>query len=117
MNPKDKTQNRKKQDATKKKVTSKQVVAIGGIILLVLMYLGTLIVAIVDSSASMALFQACLVATFAIPFLIWIYIWMYGKLTRRHTIADFDIGGVPEHKAGGRNKDNVSDTPDTKNLH
>lgn len=78
-----------------KKITSKQIVAIGGIALLVLMYLGTLIVAIADQSASMALFQACLVATIAIPFLIWVYIWMYGKLTQKHTIADLDIGGAP----------------------
>lgn len=84
---------------TKKKRTSKQIVAIGGIALLVLMYLGTLIVAIADQSASMALFQACLVATIAIPFLIWVYIWMYGKLTQKHTIADLDIGGVSQPSA------------------
>lgn len=99
MNQKDKNIQNMSGKQSGKKVTSKQVVAIGGIALLVLMYLATLIVAIVDTSASMALFQACLVATFAIPFLIWIYIWMYGKLTQKHTIADLDIGGVPGQDA------------------
>lgn len=79
--------------STRKKITSKQIVAIIGIILLVLMYLVTLIVAFVDQSQAGRLFQACMVATVAIPFLIWIYIWMYGKLRQKHTIADLDIGG------------------------
>ncbi len=76
-----------------KKIPPKQIVAIIGILLLVLMYLVTLIVAIFDTSVSGSLFKMCLFATIAIPFLIWIYIWLYGRLTNRHTIADLDIGG------------------------
>ena len=76
----------------KKKITSKQVVALVGVALLVLMYIVTLIAAIVDSSASGRLFWVCLYATVAIPILIWIYTWMYGKLTQKHTFADFDTG-------------------------
>lgn len=76
-----------------KKMTSKQVVAIIGIVLLVLMYIATLIAAIVDSSASGHLFWVCLYATVVIPILIWVYTWMYGKLTQKHTFADFDLGG------------------------
>ena len=64
----------------------------GGVILLVLLYLVTLVVAFVDQSASGKLFALCLFATIAIPFLIWIYVWMYGKLTNKHTFADFDAG-------------------------
>lgn len=78
------------------KITSKQVVAMIGIILLVLLYVVTLIAAIVDRSASGRLFWVCLYATVAIPILIWIYTWMYGKLTRKHTFADFDLGGTQE---------------------
>lgn len=85
----------------RKKITSKQVVALGGVVLLVLMYVVTLIVAIVDRSASGRLFAMCLLATFAIPILIWIYIWMYGKLTGKRTIADLE----PEHKLPGSDKD------------
>lgn len=75
-----------------KKITSKQVVALGGVILLVLMYLVTLVVAIVDNSESGKWFMSCIFATIAVPLLIWIYTWMYGKLTGRHTIADAPQG-------------------------
>ncbi len=83
-------------DKTKKKITSKQVVAIIGVLLLVLMYLATLIAAIADSSASGRLFWICLYATVAIPLLVWVYTWMYGKLTGKRTIADFELGGKDE---------------------
>lgn len=82
----------------KKKVTSKQVVAMAGVILLALLYIVTLVVAFVDNSASGALFQVCLVATIAIPFLIWVYVWMYGKLTNKKTMADLNIGGNEKEK-------------------
>lgn len=80
-----------KRKKTGKKITSKQVVAIIGILLLVLMYIMTLIAAIADNSVSGRLFWSCLYATIAIPILIWVYTWMYGKLTGKHTIADFDM--------------------------
>ena len=75
----------------KKKVTSKQVAALAGVALLAALYLITLLVAIFDPDTSGRLFQACLVATIAVPLLIWIYIWMYGKLTGKHTMADPDL--------------------------
>lgn len=81
------------QKASNKKVTSKQIVAIIGIILLVLLYVVTLIAAFIDTSASGRLFGACLCATFAVPVLIWFYTWMYGKLTGKSTMADLNIGG------------------------
>lgn len=81
------------QNQTKNKMTSKQIVAIVGIALLVLMYIATLIVAIVDTSASGRWFGLCLSATFVIPLIIWVYTWMYGKLTSKSTIADLNIGG------------------------
>lgn len=91
-----------KQDVQNKKtkMTSKQIFAIIGIIVLVLLYLVTLLAAIFDSSASHALFAACLLATVAIPLLIWIYTWMFGKLTNRSTFADFH----PEDKSTNDNK-------------
>lgn len=60
--------------------------------MLLALYIITLLVAIFDTSSSGKLFALCLFATVAIPLLIWIYIWMYGKLTGRRTIADFDAG-------------------------
>ena len=80
----------KDNNTPKKKVTSKQVVAMGGVILLVAIYIITLIVAIVNPGESGNYFQICLVSTFAVPILIWIYVWMYGKLTNKHTFADPD---------------------------
>lgn len=73
-----------------KKITSRQIVAMAGVILLALLYVVTLVVAIVDSSASGRLLWMCLFATIAIPILIWVYIWMYGKLTGRKTMTDPD---------------------------
>ena len=78
----------------KNKMTSKQIFAIIGIVVLVLLYLITLLAAIFDSSATHALFVSCLLATVAVPLLIWIYTWMFGKLTNRSTFADFH----PENK-------------------
>jgi amino acid transporter len=82
----------KKDDAEKRRITSKQIVAWVGIVLLLALYIITLLVAIFDTSSSGKLFALCLFATVAIPLLIWIYTWMYGKLTGRRTIADFDAG-------------------------
>ena len=69
-------------------MTSKQVVAIAGVLLLVLLYIITLIVAIFDNSESGKWFMICIFATVAVPILIWVYTWMYGRLTGRHTMAD-----------------------------
>ena len=84
----EKQDNQNTTPGTGKRITSKQVIALVGVALLVLMYIATLIVAIVDNSDSGKWFMCCIFATVAIPLLIWIYTWMYGKLTGRHTIAD-----------------------------
>lgn len=84
----EKQNNYNKLSDKKPKITSKQIVALGGVVLLVLMYIATLVVAIVDNSDSGKWFMSCILATIAIPVLIWIYTWMYGKLTGRQTIAD-----------------------------
>ena len=86
-------QNCTNENKPPKKTTSKQIVAIIGVVLLAAMYVITLIAAIFFNSNSMLLFRACLIGTFTIPLLIWVYIWMYGKLTQKHTMADFDLGG------------------------
>lgn len=88
----------KTDNTTKKKITSKQVVAMTGVVLLALLYIITLVVAFVDNSASGHLFLICLFATIAIPILIWIYIWMYGKLTGKKTMTDLKIGKEKEEQ-------------------
>lgn len=77
-----------KQDAQKKKMTSKQLVAIIGVALLILLYVATLVAAIADSSQSARWFRICLVGTFALPLVIWLYSWMYGRLTGKSAIGD-----------------------------
>lgn len=85
-------QHEAKEQKTKKKITSKQIVAIAGIVLLVLLYVATLVAAFLDSSSSGHWFAMCLFATVVVPILIWLYTWMYGKLTQKHTFADMDLG-------------------------
>lgn len=63
-------------------------VAIVGVVLLVLLYVITLIAAIADSSQSARWFRICLIATFALPIVIWLYSWMYGRLTGKSAIGD-----------------------------
>lgn len=85
-----KEDNKNTEKTLKKSITARQIAAIAGIVMLALLYLVTLVVAVVDSSASGNLLWMCLFATIAIPILIWIYIWLYGKLTGRRTMNDPD---------------------------
>lgn len=70
--------------------------ALLGIILLVLLYLATLLCAIFDFDGSLRLFQACLFATIAVPILIWIYVYLFGKLNNKKTFASFDTSEEPK---------------------
>lgn len=72
----------------KKKITAKQVIAIIGIILLVLLYVTTLVLAFVDTSASGKMFAVSLCCSFILPVLIWFYTWLYDRLTNKNTSAD-----------------------------
>lgn len=80
----------RKQKQNKKR-SSRQIVAMLGVLLLVLLYIVTLIAAIVDSSQSAQWFRICLVATFALPLVIWLYSWMYSRLTGKSAIGDPNI--------------------------
>lgn len=66
----------------------KQIAAIICIILLVLLYVSTLVVSLLDFPGSDKLFAACLIATVGLPVLLWIYIWLYGRLKQHSTIAE-----------------------------
>ncbi|MCI9664066.1 MAG: hypothetical protein HFI46_09350 [Lachnospiraceae bacterium] len=67
------------------KKTPKQIAAILCIVLLVLLYVATLVVALLDFPGSDRLFAACLMATVGLPILLWIYIWLYGKYRERRS--------------------------------
>ena len=77
-----------KPNAPKRKRNSRQIVAIVGVALLILLYVVTLVAAIADSSQSAGWFRICLFATFALPLVIWIYSWMHGRLTGKSAIGD-----------------------------
>lgn len=105
----------KKTSETEKssqKMTSKRLAALIGVALLVMLYIVTLVVAIVDTSSSGRWFRMCLFATVAIPLLIWIYTWMYGKLTGRHTIADPDMSTTA--RPGTEADSDTTDAPGEK---
>ncbi len=67
-----------------------RIAALIGIIFLIALYIATLVFSILDFEGSERLFQACLFGTIAIPILLWIYIWLFGKMTNKKTLADFN---------------------------
>ena len=112
----EKHDNRNQSSKKKTKITSKQIVAICGVVLLVLMYLVTLVVAIVDNSESGRWFMSCIFATVSIPILIWIYTWMYGRLTGKHTITDAkqELGAVTTTTADSVSPENPNSSGSSK---
>lgn len=61
--------------------------ALTGVILLLLLYVATLLSAIFDLDGSGNLFKACLFSSIAMPILLWVYIGLYGAITKKKTIA------------------------------
>ena len=89
-----------------KKMNAKRIAALIAIILLAALYVVTLLVAIFDQSASGNLFKICLICTVVVPVLAWIFIWIYGQMTGKKTIADLNLmqdSGQPE--ADGEEKE------------
>ncbi|MGN0432041.1 MAG: hypothetical protein ACI4EQ_06760 [Lachnospiraceae bacterium] len=89
-----------------KKMNAKRIAALIAIILLAALYVVTLIVAIFDQSASGNLFKICLICTVVVPVLAWIFIWIYGQMTGKKTIADLNLmqdSGQPQ--ADGEKKE------------
>lgn len=82
------------------KSRSKQIAAILCIVLLVLLYVATLVISLLDFPGSEKLFAACIVATIGLPILLWIYIWLYGKVTGKHTLTDSSVGTDVSEKSG-----------------
>ena len=70
------------------KQKSKQIAAIICVILLVLLYITTLVVSLLDFPGKDNLFAACLIATIGLPILLWIYIWLYGRITNKSSMAE-----------------------------
>ena len=71
----------------KNKWTPKRICAILVIIFLVMIYVMTLIVAIVWPGNGAKLFAMCLFATVVVPIVAYAYIWVYTQITGKRTIA------------------------------
>lgn len=94
-----------------------RILAIIGIAALVLLYIITLICAIFNFDGAGRMFKVSLFATIFIPIILWLYIWMYGKLTNKHTIADFD--NMPATKAikDQKQKEDAQSVALSKSMH
>ena len=91
------------------KWTPKRICAILVIIFLVMIYVMTLIVAIVWPGNGAKLFAICLFATVIVPIVAYAYIWVYTQITGKRTIAS-----VP--KVEGKdllNKEIPEETPES----
>ncbi|MDO4291785.1 MAG: hypothetical protein Q4C65_00995 [Eubacteriales bacterium] len=74
----------------KKKTSPKRIAALVCAILLAGLYLFTLVCSLLSFPGWQKLLSGCLIATVALPILLWIFIWLYGRFTGRRTIASFD---------------------------
>lgn len=79
------------------KKTAKQIAALLGVGLLLLIYVLTLVFAICDFEGSDVMFRACLLGTVIIPILVWGYIYLYDKL-KKNRDGDNDGGQTTFHK-------------------
>ena len=86
--PMEKEEKRTDTDHSKKKKDPRRLAAVAGIVLLVLMYIAALMAAVLDTSESGRLFMLCIFGTVAIPVLVWLYSWIYCKITGRSAIGD-----------------------------
>ena len=97
-----------------KKKSFKQIAAMTAVVLLVALYVITLLVAIFDSTASGVLFKVCLVCTIMIPVLCWMFIWVYGRLSGKETIADLNLMQDPKDKQKSMDNVEIETTEETK---
>ena len=77
-----------------KKGNSQRMVALIGVILLATVIVALLLTAIFDPTG--VWFRACLVLAIALPILLWIYVWLYGMMKQKKTMASFEFLGENE---------------------
>ena len=66
-----------------------RIAAVVCLVLIALLYLATAVLAFIKTPFAKQMFKVTLGATLVLPILTWIYIWLFGKLTHKRTIADF----------------------------
>ncbi len=90
----------KQSNGAQKHSKSQRVVALSCVILIVAVYLTALVASFFSSDLGKTIAKIALGATVVLPLLAWLYIWMIGHIFHKHTIADFDLGGVPTDHTG-----------------
>lgn len=84
---------------------AKQVLAIAAIVVIVALYIVTLILAIFHNENTHQWFMACIIATVALPILIYIFIWLAGRVKGQKQNSSPENLIVPDEP------DNSSDDP------
>ena len=73
----------------KDKWTFKRIIALIGVILCAFFVIATLVAAIADPTG--VIFRSFLIVTIALPIALWIFLWPYGAMTNKHTMASVDM--------------------------
>lgn len=85
----------------KSKYTKPQrIAALVCVVLIICVYLTALVASFFSSEVGKNIAKIAIGFTLVLPPLTWAYIWMIGKITHKHTIADFDILGIPTNHDG-----------------
>ena len=69
----------------------KRIGALVGVILLAGSIIATLVLAILGYTFESSIFMGFVIVDICLPILLWVYIWLFGKLTGKHTMASFDL--------------------------
>ena len=81
------------ENENKKTPLAKRIIAWGGIVLLLLVYVVFFFVALFGKTGPGSAFLACAAATIAIPILVWLILWVYTALSGKRTVASSDPYG------------------------
>ena len=75
----------------------KRFLALSLIVILILLYLSTLIIAFLDIPYKESIIQACIFSSVVIPVFLWAYLLVYRLLKNKNTIEDADdISSTPD---------------------
>ena len=89
---------------------NKRAAAFAGVVLICVMVIATLISAFTDPTG--VYFRSCLIVTIALPIALWVFIWAYGAMMHKHTIASYDLNrsagvGTDDERTEDERKDNT----------
>ena len=83
---------------------TKQVLAIAAIVIIVALYIVTLFLGIFHNENTHQWFMACIIATVALPILIYIFIWLAGKVKSQKN--ENSSAGIPASDESDDDSDN-----------